>query len=310
MRQILWFPAVLLLLGACSSTPPRKSDPDPVPRDRTSVTVLSAELGMRPSYESSRNRLVLKGRGGSIALYPGTSVALVNGKKVRGMQRIENRGGVVSVSRTDASRLRTALSTAPRAVSTPRAVPPRSALRQVPASATLRAPAPDPAWNVKLRRKWAWIVIHHSATASGSAASFHIHHKEKNGWDGLGYHFVIGNGHGTKDGKVETGYRWTRQITGAHAGRAHDDSNLMNELGIGICLVGDFEKSRPTRKQLESLHRLVDWLEMACGISPDRVLVHRDVRDTKCPGRLFPAREFLENRRTVPQVFRETARGR
>src|SRR5205809_827024 len=74
-----------------------------------------------------------------------------------------------------------------------------------------------------------------AGSASGSAAEFDKYHRSK-GWDGLGYHFVIGNGTGSGDGQVEVGYRWKRQMVGAHAGNAE-----YNQRGIGICLVGDFQ---------------------------------------------------------------------
>jgi N-acetyl-anhydromuramyl-L-alanine amidase AmpD len=166
------------------------------------------------------------------------------------------------------------------------------------------AGAPDPAWDVKIRRRWLYIVIHHSATESGSAASFHRSHRRDRGWDGLGYHFVIGNGEGSADGLVETGYRWSRQLTGAHAGRPRPDVNLMNERGIGICLVGDFNRRPPTPRQIASLHRLVDWLCARLSIPANRVLVHRDIRGTECPGKHFPASEFLTPRRDVPASYR------
>jgi N-acetyl-anhydromuramyl-L-alanine amidase AmpD len=74
----------------------------------------------------------------------------------------------------------------------------------------------------------------------------------------------------------------------------------MNETGIGICLVGDFEKGRPTAAQKASLHRLIAFLTEYCRIAPERVLVHRDVRSTNCPGKNFPYREFLAGKRLVP----------
>ena len=54
--------------------------------------------------------------------------------------------------------------------------------------------------------KWLYIVIHHSATPAGSAAQFDRSHRQK-GWDELGYHFVIGNGTGSRDGQIEVGPR-------------------------------------------------------------------------------------------------------
>src|SRR5439155_15411047 len=56
-------------------------------------------------------------------------------------------------------------------------------------------------------RPWRWIVIHHSATPTGSAAKFDRDHRAK-GWDELGYHFVIGNGTETRNGQIEVGPRW------------------------------------------------------------------------------------------------------
>ena len=138
------------------------------------------------------------------------------------------------------------------------------------------------AWGVPLRRKWNYIVVHHSATESGNATTFDVAHRKK-GWDGLGYDFVIGNGSGSGDGQVETGWRWTQQRDGAHAG-----NKVMNQQGIGICLVGDFTHHPPSAAQMRSLQRLCDFLAGHCDIPPGNLRMHRDVRDTACPGEHFP----------------------
>ena len=57
-----------------------------------------------------------------------------------------------------------------------------------------------PSPSVEDKRRWRGITIHHSATHSGNAAQFDRIHKNSNGWDGLGYHFVIDNGRGGRDG--------------------------------------------------------------------------------------------------------------
>ncbi|MBI3828699.1 MAG: N-acetylmuramoyl-L-alanine amidase [Planctomycetes bacterium] len=143
-------------------------------------------------------------------------------------------------------------------------------------------------WDVKLARDWKYIVIHHSASAIGSASIFDRAHKAR-GWDGLGYDFVIGNGEGSGDGQVEVGYRWVQQARGAHAGNMD-----YNEHGIGICLVGNFEDTRPTAKQLESLHALVKFLMAKTGIPAANIIGHGDVpgKDTRCPGKLFDMASF------------------
>src|ERR1043165_7697894 len=145
------------------------------------------------------------------------------------------------------------------------------------------------AWSVPISRQWRHIVVHHSASPTGSAASFDRAHREK-GWDGLGYHFVIGNGTGSRDGQVEVGYRWTQQMQGAHAGNYE-----FNQHGIGICLVGDFEKGGPpSAAQMHSLRSLVAFLQARCSIPTNEIIGHGNVpgRNTECPGRYLDMMAF------------------
>jgi N-acetyl-anhydromuramyl-L-alanine amidase AmpD len=131
--------------------------------------------------------------------------------------------------------------------------------------------------------RWRYIVLHHSATDEGSAAVFDRYHREVKRWKGLAYHFVIGNGTLTPDGAVEVGYRWGSQTPGAHAGVRE-----YNYYGIGVCLVGDFERSTPTAKQAESLGELLGFLMARFDVPPSGVVRHGDVANTKCPGKNFP----------------------
>ena len=131
---------------------------------------------------------------------------------------------------------------------------------------------------------WRWIVIHHSATPTGGAAAFDKMHKAK-GWDELGYHFVVGNGTDTRDGQVEVGPRWPRQKWGAHA---KTPDNRFNDFGIGVCLVGNFDLTRPTDEQVKSLSKLVAFLMRTYRIPAERVVGHSDTgRATDCPGRMM-----------------------
>ncbi len=137
------------------------------------------------------------------------------------------------------------------------------------------------------------IVIHHSATHGGSAAAFERNHRTRLG--GLAYHFVIGNGSGAADGAVETGYRWRDQIPGPHT--KSQDINLES---IAICLVGDFEKEAPTKKQMAALLQLLEKLCREGQIPAERIRSHREVDpETLCPGRGLPIdgiRGALSNR--------------
>ena len=137
----------------------------------------------------------------------------------------------------------------------------------------------------RISPRWTTIVVHHSATDTGGANVFDKHHRQRNGWDELGYHFVIGNGTDTPDGYIEVGSRWHKQKHGAHC---KTPDNYYNEHGIGICLVGNFDKTRPTARQIASLERLVRFLCGVCKIPARRVTAHEAVtHKTRCPGRHF-----------------------
>lgn len=138
--------------------------------------------------------------------------------------------------------------------------------------------------SAKISARWKTIVLHHSATSTGGARAFDLQHR-KRGWDGLGYHFVIGNGSDTPDGSIEVGYRWKQQLHGAHC---KTEDNFYNDHGIGICLVGDFTKTSPTARQMASLKRLVRFLCERCRIPAGKLTSHGTVNpQTQCPGHRF-----------------------
>jgi len=140
----------------------------------------------------------------------------------------------------------------------------------------------------RLEKKWEAIIVHHSATRTGNAAIFDKKHREENHWEGVGYDFVIGNGSNSGDGQVEVTFRWRGQLTGAHC---KTPNNWGNEKGIGICLVGNFDYTTPTARQMQSLLKLVRFLQNRYRIPKSRVYGHKSTpgaRVTGCPGRRFP----------------------
>lgn len=160
----------------------------------------------------------------------------------------------------------------------------------------LPAPTNNPWKPSAPAREWQYVVIHHTATNSGSVESIndsHVKNKDKNGnpWLGIGYHFVIGNGQGMADGSIEPTFRWRTQIQGAHAGSSNKD---YNERGIGVCLVGNFENAPPTPAQRKSVRLLVQTLKREYQIKAANVVGHKDIRATatECPGKLFPMAEI------------------
>jgi hypothetical protein len=142
------------------------------------------------------------------------------------------------------------------------------------------------------RGRWKYIVIHHSGVDSGTVQGMDRYHREiRHMENGLAYHFVIGNGNGMGDGEVAVGRRWTEQLDGGHVAR-----EAQNRIALGICLVGNFDQDKPTRKQMASLESLVEALLTRCALPVSAVKTHQqiNVMHTRCPGRNFPARAFLK----------------
>ena len=141
----------------------------------------------------------------------------------------------------------------------------------------------------QLEKGWTAIVIHHSGTRNGDAAIFDKWHREGKHWEGVGYDFVIGNGTDSGNGEVEVTFRWLNQKTGAHCGGTW--GNWANKDGIGICLVGNFSQTSPTTQQIQSLVKLIRFLQSRYGIPRNRIYGHNTTPGaivTDCPGRNFP----------------------
>jgi hypothetical protein len=134
---------------------------------------------------------------------------------------------------------------------------------------------------------WRFIVLHHSASRGGDAQAIDRDHVTQNGWDGIGYHFVIGNGVDMPIGRIEATFRWRQQSHGAHAGGLALQKQF-NTDGVGVCLIGNYERQTidpvVERRLVELCAQLIDRVPT---LSVGRIIGHRDVpgKATACPGR-------------------------
>jgi hypothetical protein len=141
------------------------------------------------------------------------------------------------------------------------------------------------------RNRWKYVIVHNSGTRQGNARAFDYYHKRvRRMSNGLAYHFVIGNGTSSGNGEIEVGNRWNRQINGGHV-----HSDYLNNISLGICFVGDFNRDQPTRAQFESADELIRYLRVRCGKADGHsmpVEPHRKMNPrrwaTDCPGDVFP----------------------
>ena len=145
----------------------------------------------------------------------------------------------------------------------------------------------------KADRPWKYVVLHHSATAAGSYSAIDQEHRKRLGWDGCGYHFVIGNGTGSPDGQIEVAQRWSEQKHGIHCRNGKNPD--VSEYGIGICLVGNLDDTPPTPRQIAAAQTLVAFLGSRYKIPADHIGTHAQLAasPTACPGKYFPTRAVL-----------------
>ncbi len=118
------------------------------------------------------------------------------------------------------------------------------------------------------------LVVHHSGTRGGTPKDFAWYHVHTRGWPGIGYHYVI-----SPDGVV---FKTNALSTISYHARG------ANLAGVGICLVGDFNRSAPADAQMSSLTEL---LRLLLRYYPKaRVVLDREVPGsrTSCPGMNFP----------------------
>jgi len=87
----------------------------------------------------------------------------------------------------------------------------------------------------------------------------------------IGYHMVI-----DRAGRVWEGREL--KFIGAHVAEC-------NEGNIGVMLLGNFERQKPSDKQLISLRSVIEATRDQFAIPAQQVFGHRDLGQTLCPGR-------------------------
>lgn len=138
-----------------------------------------------------------------------------------------------------------------------------------------------------------YIIIHHSLTEDSKQVDWKAikdYHIKTNGWKDIGYHYGIegiDNQYLVLEGRKE-------DETGAHC-----KDGGMNNKSLGICLVGNFDKYKPSQAQWDLAIKLVKELSKKYGIPAINVKGHGEVmRESKasyiktCPGLLFDMNKF------------------
>ena len=128
------------------------------------------------------------------------------------------------------------------------------------------------------------VVIHHSLTKSGSPAAYAKYHVDKNGWPGIGYHYVI-----SKEGEiVQT--QPLRTVSFHTSGQ--------NTRSIGICLTGDYDVQQAPEVQLDACVKLIKWLEQKELKRSLQIAGHNKYSSKSCPGRNINVNEIALTSKT------------
>ena len=115
------------------------------------------------------------------------------------------------------------------------------------------------------------IILHHAEASHASVEDVNQWHLN-NGWTGIGYNYYI-----RKDGTIWRGRpEWA---VGAHA-IGHNDKS------IGICCEGAYMTETMPAAQLAALKDLIR--DIMSRYSNLKLLRHKDVNETDCPGVNFP----------------------
>ena len=144
-------------------------------------------------------------------------------------------------------------------------------------------------------RKWKRIIVHHSASDWGNAITINKWHSQRDGWNGIGYHFVITNGILTPS-DLRSGRIFVPMIGSIECGRQLDGDNWvdaseigahalgLNHNSIGVCLIHKIKGYDD--RTIDALVKLVMYLRERHNIKVENILGHceADAKKPLCPG--------------------------
>lgn len=129
------------------------------------------------------------------------------------------------------------------------------------------------------------IIIHHSASDDNpqfaNILSIRDWHINNNGWDDIGYNWIIELINNKPLIIKGRSYR----IAGAHTLGQNDNS-------IGICMVGNFNITMPSDVLYNALKFLIKDLLIEFNIPSSEIYPHSFFNKTDCPGKFFDINLF------------------
>jgi len=157
-------------------------------------------------------------------------------------------------------------------------------------------------------------ILHHTATSNkdnnpeATVRAIYAYHTETREWSDIGYNFLIdAKGH-VYEGRWARDYKKEELHDGedqAHQGVIGAHAKNHNTGSCGIALLGNFEKAVPSAAGIAALNTLLAWKNAGHKLNPrsihknlPRIMGHKDVGSTLCPGKRFFA--------LLPAIRKET----
>lgn len=144
-----------------------------------------------------------------------------------------------------------------------------------------------------------FIVLHHSVSADhptlGNVGAIRNYHVNVNGWFNVGYHFILDR----VSGRPEIVVGRMMDERGAHCKELD-----FNEVGIGICVIGNFDDEPPPLDTLSELRHLCRSLMNQYIITKENVIGHREAqaiggvppeKRKTCPGTAWNMEHFRDS---------------
>jgi len=154
-------------------------------------------------------------------------------------------------------------------------------------------------------------VVHHTAGSNSYTTQAQAmqqirndqaYHIDARGWCDIGYNFIVDKWGTIYEGRANS---LTQAVIGVHATNANTGT-------VGVSMLGNYDTVPTTPAMIESVGRIIGWRLAAYGVNPlgagtypsglylPRVIGHRDVAQTACPGRYGYAQ--LGTIRTIASV--------
>jgi hypothetical protein len=168
------------------------------------------------------------------------------------------------------------------------------------------------------------LFVHHTVTApdgedpdsAATVRAIYAYHTRGNGWDDIGYNFLVDSAGRIYEGRWARDYRPGEIPTGeAENGYGVVGAHVLdhNFGSAGIAMIGDFTNAEPSSAAMQSLERMLAWKADRHDIDVQasdpfvtsngttevfpNLAGHRDAGRTECPGdRLYPLLPGLRQR--------------